>query len=84
MAEMISDFKPYVNLSNAIIKSVAKEYKKALKRLVADPDDGEAIHTKEEAECFFLSEWYQFLTNVHPNYLMKRIQKEVGYHDRYN
>lgn len=84
MSAIVIEQTPYINLANAIVRSVAKDYKRALKKLMSDPNDFMAMKLKEESENFFLSDWYHFLTNVHPNYLMKRIQKEVGYHDRYN
>lgn len=76
-----NDFKPYENLANAIVKSAARDYRNSLKKLLINPNDYFALRSKEEAERFFFSEWYDVLTNLKPVYLMKRIQKEVGYCD---
>lgn len=84
MKREFSEFRPYVNLANAIVKSVARDYKKTLKRLLLDPEDLGALYLKGEAERFFLSDWYQVLTDINPKYLIRKIQQEVGYCDQNN
>lgn len=68
---------PYENLANAIVLSAAKDYRRALKVLKADPDDEEARNSKYEAEEFFFSDWFETLTRLDPETLVERLRKEV-------
>ena len=79
--ETLSDFVPYKNLANAIVKNAALEYRNALKKLISDPWNEEAWYRKRQNERFFRSDWYKLLTSIKPEYLINRIQKEVGYID---
>lgn len=79
-----ADFVPYVNLVNAMIRQSAREYRRALKKIMADPFDKKAWESKEENEKFFNSDWYSYITNVSSEYIMDRIRKEVGWNDRYS
>ena len=65
---MIDD--PYKNLANAIIVQAAKDYRKALRQLKRNPKYDAARDTKNEVERFFHSEWFHYLTNVDPDYLL--------------
>ena len=61
---------PYKNLANAIIVQAAKDYRKALRQLKRNPKYDAARDTKNEVERFFHSEWFHYLTNVDPDYLL--------------
>lgn len=68
---------PYVELANAIIKSAAKDYMAALKILNRHPTSVNAKATVDECERFFRSSWYQKLTNVDGEFLIRKMQEEV-------
>ena len=70
---------PYQALANAIIISACKDYRKAYKRYLrrlhlTDKPDNDLL----EVERFFRSSWYQSLTNIDGEFLMKRLQQEVS------
>ena len=66
---------PYKNLANAIIVQAAKDYRKALRQLKRNPKYDAAKNTKNEVERFFHSEWFRFLTDADPDYLLDRITR---------
>lgn len=61
---------PYRNLANAIVVQAAKDYRKALRQLRRNPRYETARNEKNEVERFFHSEWFHYLTNVDPDYLL--------------
>ena len=61
---------PYKNLANAIIIQAATDYRKALKQLKRNPRYEPALITKRECERFFHSDWFRFLTDADPQYLL--------------
>lgn len=65
----------YRNLANAIIVQAAKDYRKALRQLKRNPKYDAAKNTKNEVERFFHSEWFRFLTDADPDYLLDRITR---------
>ncbi|MDD2267940.1 MAG: hypothetical protein PHY15_00145 [Eubacteriales bacterium] len=67
----------YERLANAIILQAVKDYRKALKRLKKHPSKGTALHTKQEVEQFFRSDWYTSLTAVDPEMLILKLNVEV-------
>lgn len=60
----------YRALANAIIVQAAKDYRKALRQLRRNPRYETAKNEKNEVERFFHSEWFHYLTNVDPDYLL--------------
>ena len=56
---------PYENLANAIVLQAVKDY-----RLT---DDEAQL---AEIERFFRSDWFGVLTDVDPEYLIRRLRKE--------
>jgi hypothetical protein len=66
---------PYKNLANAIIIQAATDYRKALCQLKRNPKYEPAQITKRECERFFHSEWFRFLTDADPEYLIKHLQR---------
>ena len=60
-------------LRNAIVTQAAKDYKKIVKRKKRHPKYG--AYSKEELERFFNSQWFEFLTGVDGNYILKEIKK---------
>ena len=69
---------PYEQLANAIVIQAADDYRIALKKIKAHPKDRKAIDEALEVERFFRSGWYSQLTSVDGEYLIKRLQDEVG------
>lgn len=61
---------PYRNLANAIVVQAAKDYRKALRQLRRNPIYETARNEKNEVERFFHSEWFQYLTDADPDYLL--------------
>ena len=62
------------DLSNAIILQAVKDYRSALSGGSVNGRDSKAVI--EECERFFQSEWFNSLTKIDCNYLMKNIRKE--------
>ena len=56
---------PYENLANAIVLQAVKDYR-------LTDDEAELA----EIERFIRSYWYGVLTDVDPEYLIRRLQKE--------
>ena len=56
---------PYENLANAIVLQAVKDYR-------LTDDEAELA----EIERFFRSDWFGVLTDVDPDYLIRRLRKE--------
>ena len=56
---------PYENLAKAIVLQAVKEYR-------LTDDEAELV----EIERFFRSDWFGVLTDVDPEYLIRRLRKE--------
>ena len=67
---------PEQMLANAIIIQAADDYRTSLRRLKLNRMNREYLRVKEECERFFLSQWFEQLTNVDGKTIMMRIQKE--------
>ena len=67
----------YERLANAIILQAVSDYRTALKKIKANPKNRQAIDEALEVERFFRSQWYQQLTSVDGEYLIRRLQDEV-------
>ena len=67
---------PEQMLANAIIIQAADDYRTSLRRLKLNRMNLEYLRMKEECERFFLSQWFEQLTNVDGKTIMMRIQKE--------
>ena len=62
------------DLSNAIILQADKDYRSALSGCNVNGRDSKSVIA--ECERFFQSEWFNSLTKIDCNYLMKNIRKE--------
>jgi hypothetical protein len=69
---------PYEFLAQEIIKQAVKDYKKAYKKMLKDPEDPTAAGTMKEVERFILSEWFTQLTSVDAEYFFKMMKKECS------
>lgn len=68
---------PYENLGNAIILMAVKDYRKALQKHSKRPKYEPAIQTINEVERFFRSEWFEQLTFLDAEMLIRKLKAEV-------
>ena len=73
----VDEVTAYENLANAIIISAVKDYKRALIRLKKHPESESAKRAVKENEQFFYSHWYEMLTDLDPDYLIRRLKDMV-------
>ena len=67
----------YENLANAIIVQAAEDYRRLWKRAKKNPANREALDEALQIERFFRSGWYQTLTSVDGECLIRRLQAEI-------
>lgn len=65
----------YENLANAIIVQAVVDYRKELDILEKRPGDLTAKAHIKKLEHFFRSEYFSVLTNIDPDYMMRRVQE---------
>lgn len=77
---------PEARLCQAIIVQAADDYRRSLKVLKRKPRDyrtrltwERALYDKQEVEGFFRSQWYQMLTEVDGEYLIKKLQSNAKF-----
>ena len=68
---------PYQNLANAIVLSAVKDYRDALKKLKKKPNNKLAADERDDIERVFRSGYFAILTEIDPEYLIDRLNKEV-------
>lgn len=68
---------PYVSLANAIIVQSVKDYRVALQRLDRHPEKNDYKAEVNSLERFFCSSWYQMLTELDGNLLMRKIREKL-------
>ena len=69
---------PYQNLVNAIVAQAAQDYLSALKKLKKNPRNRMAMDEAMQLEKFFHSGWYEILTDVDPDYLIRKLREKVA------
>lgn len=67
----------YAELANAIVLQAFKDYRKALFKLVQEPEEWKHRSTKKKLERFFHSKWYRTLTNLDPAILMQEAKRQA-------
>ena len=67
----------FEDLANAIVYSGVRDYKRALIRLKRNPDSKSAEKAVKECERFLYSSWFEMLTDVHPDYLVRHLKQEI-------
>ena len=77
MARMTLSEDPYEALANAIVLQACEDYRTALRKLKKNPKNQEAMSEAMECERFFRSGWYQALTSVDGEYLIRKLREEV-------
>lgn len=73
----MSGIENYENLANAIVLQAVRDYRTAFKSLKLNPSNKFAKIEKENIERFFRSDWYQVLTSVDGESLIRALRKEV-------
>ncbi|XCP85098.1 hypothetical protein ABXS75_19070 [Roseburia hominis] len=68
---------PYERFANAIVIQAAEDYRAALKRIKRNPKNRDAVDEALQIERFFRSGWYQILTSVDGEYMIRRLQEEI-------
>ena len=69
---------PYENLNNAIILQAVKDYRKAHYRCVRHPEKDSYHSDMANLEHFFRSCWFSFLTDIDPEFLIRKLREEVA------
>lgn len=67
---------PYENLANAIVMQAVKDYRMARHKLRKRPKNADAKVMLEGCERFFLSDWFENLTNVNGEIVLRKLQQE--------
>ena len=65
------------DLAEAIILKAVDDYRHTSKRLQAKPNDDRLKLQKAEIEKFFLSSWFQVLTDLDGKQLLQKLQAEI-------
>ncbi len=65
-------------LANAIIIQAARDYRDALNKLSRGRENADAVGAKAECERLCRSEWYQALTSVDAQLLIRKLNEEVN------
>jgi hypothetical protein len=68
---------PYEELANAIVLQAVKDYRDALKKLSRGRKNEAAQQTKEQCLRFFRSGWFSQLTEIEPEFLIRKLDEEV-------
>ncbi|MHC1694987.1 MAG: hypothetical protein AB9835_06910 [Eubacteriales bacterium] len=68
---------PYESLANSIIEQAVKDYREALQRLDRHPEKNDYKAEVNSLERFFCSGWYQTLTDLDGNLLMRKIREKL-------
>ena len=74
----VDDPRCFEMLANAIVKQAADDYRNARKALSRKPDACQPKEKIRDVEKFFRSGWYQLLTSVDGEYLLRRLEEETG------
>lgn len=82
------EYRPYTSLANAIIENAASEWKRANQYLLKHSDKSDnALYSDAmrkyksqmiDCERFFLSEWFDVLTNLDGEVLLEMLQDTYG------
>ena len=68
---------PYQELANAIIEQAVKDYRTALAYHLKHPGNPKYQQNVCEIERFFRSNWYNALTDLGGEYLIREIRRRV-------
>lgn len=68
---------PYTRLANEIILQAVKDYRTALRKLAKNPKSIDGAKVKNEVERFFHSQWFETLTSIDADMLIRKLNEEV-------
>ena len=68
---------PYEALGNAIILQAVKDYRAAVKKIKHNPKSRTAIDEALTIEKFFRGPLFGVITNVDPEFLIRKLQDEI-------
>ena len=68
----------YRSLVAAMAENAMTEYRKARRRLEADPEDGKAKSTVTDVREFLESDWFRELLDLSDIYVPREILEETG------
>ncbi len=68
---------PYRDLADAIVIQAVKDYRKANKKLAIGRENVETQRVHDECLRFFGSRWFGLLTELDPELLIEKLDKEV-------
>ena len=68
---------PYEALANAIIIDACNDYRILLKKVKKNPKDKASLEEALKIERFFRSEWYEVLTDVDGEYLIRKLREDI-------
>ena len=71
----------YQNLSNAIVLQAVKDWRDSVKKLRKRPRYEPALQMKKECEDFFRSAWFETLTSVDGEVILKKLKQEENVYD---
>lgn len=69
---------PCEALANGIVLQAVNDYRMALKKLIRNPRNQEAMQEAMEIERFFRSGWYSTLSDVDGEFLIERLREEMA------
>ena len=72
-----NSYDPYEQLANAIVLAAVRDYRDANRKLSRGRKNQAALEMKEECLLFFRSGWFKALTEIDPEYLIKKLDEEV-------
>ena len=67
----------YAELANAIVLQAFKDYRKALFKMVQEPEEWKHRSSKKKLERFFRSKLYRTLTDLDPAILMQEAKRQA-------
>ena len=72
---MAATITPYQELANAIIVQASEDYERACKKLKKSKRDPDALGIKRECERFFRSDWFDVLSGLDGQVLLRDLRK---------
>lgn len=66
----------YEELANAIILQAVSDYRTAKRKLKKHPDNKKAKFRLKDCERFFQSKWFEVLTPIDGQMLLKKLKEE--------
>lgn len=74
---IISD-DPYEHICKAIIIQAVNDYRRAMKKVIVNPRNKDALDDVLDIEAFLKSQWFQQLSQLDGQYILKRLQIEMA------